>query len=56
LGITPIQLSLAFVLNYDFPVAAIIGSENADEMLSSIAATAVKLTDEQMKWLDLQTN
>lgn len=56
LGITPIQLSLAFVLNYDFPVAAIIGSENAEEMLASIEATTIKLTNEQMTWLDLRSN
>ncbi|NGP46191.1 aldo/keto reductase [Bacillaceae bacterium SIJ1] len=54
-GVSPIQISLAYVLNQSFPTAAIIGSENQEELTSSIASATIQLTTEEMNWLNLQS-
>lgn len=48
------QIALAYVLNQAFPTAAIIGPRNAEELQSSIASANIVLTEEEVKWLDLQ--
>ncbi|MDS9472501.1 aldo/keto reductase [Sporosarcina pasteurii] len=55
-GVETIQISLAYVLNQSFPTAAIIGPRNEKEMLSCKAATEIKLTEDEVKWLDLRTD
>ncbi len=52
-GVTPIQISLAFVLNQPFPTAAIIGPENVGELHSCNEALQILLTEEEMRFLDL---
>lgn len=54
-GVETIQISLAYVLNQSFPTAAIIGPQNYDELLSCKEASEIKLTEEEVRWLDLQT-
>lgn len=55
-GVETIQISLAYVLNQPFPTGAIIGPQNHKEMLSCKEATEIKLTTDELKWLDLRTN
>lgn len=54
LNCSPIQIALAYVLNQDFPIAAVIGSERLEELLSSFEGSKIKLTSEQMDYLDLK--
>jgi aryl-alcohol dehydrogenase-like predicted oxidoreductase len=54
-GVSPIQVSLAFVLNQKFPTSAVIGSENREEMESSVAADNIKLTQDELDYLDLKS-
>ncbi|MFC5467062.1 aldo/keto reductase [Lederbergia graminis] len=53
-GVETIQISLAYVLNQSFPAAAIIGPQNEKEMLSCREAAEIKLTEDEIKWLDLR--
>ncbi|MFS0727135.1 aldo/keto reductase [Paenibacillus sp. 1P07SE] len=53
-GVTTIQIALAYVLNQSFPTAALIGPRNEAEMISCSEATRIKLTPEEIKWLDLR--
>lgn len=53
-GVSPIQISLAYVLNQNFPTLAVIGSENQAEMDSSIAAANLSLTSAEVAYLDLK--
>lgn len=55
-GCTPIQLSLAYVLNQPFPTGAIIGSENQIELDFSLEAAKIRLTSQEIAYLDLKTN
>ena len=52
-GFEPIEIALAYVLNQDFPVFPLIGPRNLLETESSVNSLKVKLTMEEMKWLDL---
>ncbi|MFY0761468.1 aldo/keto reductase [Metabacillus dongyingensis] len=52
-GVTAIQIALAYVLNQPYPTAAIIGPENSEELMSSVAGSAIKLTAGEMNWLNL---
>lgn len=54
MGVETIQISLAYVLNQPFPTTAIIGAQNAKEMVSCQQAAKITLTDEQLEWLDLR--
>ncbi|MDR3564610.1 MAG: aldo/keto reductase [Negativicutes bacterium] len=52
--ITPTNIALAYVLNQQFPVCAIIGPHQTDNLLSSLRAMNIELTEEEMLWLDLK--
>lgn len=52
-GLTTIQIALAYVLNQPFPSAALIGPQNQQEMDSCKEGAAVKLTPQELAWLDL---
>lgn len=53
-GVETIQISLAYVLNQKFPTAAIIGPQNKQELVSCREAAEIKLTEEEIQWLDLR--
>ncbi|WP_067622655.1 aldo/keto reductase [Alicyclobacillus acidiphilus] len=55
-GLTTIQIALAYVLNQQFPTAAIIGPQNPEEMRSCREAADVSLTPEEVAWLDLSAD
>lgn len=52
LGVTPIQIALAYVLAQPFPVVPLIGPRRLVELDSSLAALKIKLTPQQVKWLE----
>ncbi len=52
LGVSPIQIALAYVLNQPLEVIPLIGPRGIGELESSIEATAITLTPEQVKWLE----
>ncbi|MGL5152608.1 MAG: aldo/keto reductase [Clostridium sp.] len=54
LGVTPIQVALAYVVNQKFPTGAAIGPEKMEELLSSVEGSKITLTEEQVNWLDLR--
>ncbi|MEG0669096.1 MAG: aldo/keto reductase [Clostridium sp.] len=54
LGVTPIQVALAYVVNQKFPTGAAIGPERMEELLSSYEGSKIVLTEEQVNWLDLK--
>ncbi|QCJ44303.1 aldo/keto reductase [Bacillus sp. S3] len=51
---SPIQIALSYVLNQSFPTAALIGSENKNELVSSISGASIELTPEEIHYLDLK--
>lgn len=52
--VSPIQVSLSYVLHQPFPTCAIIGPRNPDELQDSVAAMNLSLTPEEVEWLDLK--
>jgi aryl-alcohol dehydrogenase-like predicted oxidoreductase len=52
-GVTTIQIALAYVLNQSFPTCALIGARNEAEMQSCHQGTQIKLTADEVAWLDL---
>ena len=54
LGVKPIQIALAYVLNQDFPCCALIGPRTPMQLHDSLAAAHIQLTPDQVNWLDLR--
>ena len=52
-GVTAIQIALAYVLGQPFPTCALIGAQSEAELLSCDAGSRIKLTKDEMDWLDL---
>jgi aryl-alcohol dehydrogenase-like predicted oxidoreductase len=55
-GVATIQIALAYVLNQAFPTAAIIGARNEAEMRSCREAADIRLSHEEIEWLDLRSD
>ncbi|MBA3848185.1 MAG: aldo/keto reductase, partial [Planctomycetes bacterium] len=53
LGVTANNVALAYVLAQPFPIFCLTGPQNLDELRSTLPALAVKLTEDQVRWLDL---
>jgi aryl-alcohol dehydrogenase-like predicted oxidoreductase len=54
LGVAATAIALAYVLAQRFPTFALIGPRSIDETTSSTDAATVRLTSEQVEWLDLR--
>ena len=54
LGVAPTAIALAYVLAQPFPTFALIGPRSVEETRTSAAAATVRLTPEQVAWLDLR--
>lgn len=52
--VEPINIALAWVLCQKFPCFPLIGPRTLHELLSCLAALRVKLTDDEMAWLNLE--
>jgi aryl-alcohol dehydrogenase-like predicted oxidoreductase len=55
-GVTAIQIALAYVLNQPFPTCALIGPRDEAEMRSCQLGAQIKLSNEELAWLDLSKN
>ena len=44
---------MAFVLNQDLPMFPIVSSHRIEAMKENVEATKIKLTREELDWLDL---
>ena len=54
LGVSALQIALAYVVNQPFPCCAIIGPRNPMQMQDSVAAAQITLEQEHLDWLDLR--
>ncbi|WP_213523299.1 aldo/keto reductase [Paenibacillus sp. J31TS4] len=52
-GATTIEIALAYVLNQPFPTCALIGPQTKEEMHSCAAGAGIRLSREELDWLDL---
>jgi predicted dehydrogenase/aryl-alcohol dehydrogenase-like predicted oxidoreductase len=52
LGVSPIHIALAYVLAQRFPSIPLIGPRRLQELDDSIKALSIKLTPEQVRWLE----
>ncbi|MFD0693776.1 aldo/keto reductase [Paenibacillus sp. GCM10027628] len=52
-GVSTIQIALAYVLNQPFPTGALIGPRSEAEMKSCYEGAQLKLTPQELAWLDL---
>lgn len=50
------NVALAYVLNQDFPVCAIIGPQRVEHLLESLRAVGLELSEEEMLWISLQND
>jgi aryl-alcohol dehydrogenase-like predicted oxidoreductase len=54
-GFTPSQVALAWVLHQPLPVYAVIGPRTVAELEENVRALDVRITDEDVAWLDLRS-
>ncbi|TBL80316.1 aldo/keto reductase [Paenibacillus thalictri] len=52
-NVTMIQIALAYVLNQPFPTCALVGAQNIEELRSCEEGATLRLTREELEWLDL---
>ena len=52
LGCSPIHIALAYVIAQPFPVVPLIGPRTVAELEDSLSALQVKLSDEEVRWLE----
>jgi aryl-alcohol dehydrogenase-like predicted oxidoreductase len=55
-GVEPINIALAYVLNQDFPVAAIVGPRKVEELLSVVKVLDIQLSSEEIDYLALNAS
>jgi len=53
-GVTTIQIALAYVLNQPYPTCALIGAQRKEELLSCDEGATIKLSEQEIDWLDLK--
>lgn len=53
--VTANQIALAYVLNQPFPVFALIGPRSTAELMDSLPAMNITLTQEERRWLNLES-
>lgn len=54
LGLSTTQIALSYVLNQEFPTAAVIGVDNMEQLLSSYEGSKLKIEENKVKWLNLE--
>ena len=53
-GVQPINIALAYVLCQPFTAFALIGPRQISETVSTLGGLPVKLTPEELRWLNLE--
>ena len=54
LGVQPINIALAYVLCQPFPTWALVGPREISETVSTLGGASLKLTPQQLAWLNLE--
>jgi len=54
-GLTVPQIAMAYVMSQPLNVFALVGCQNGDEFRANLEAATVRLTPEEMAWLELKT-
>ena len=54
LGVQPINVALAYVLNQPFPQVALVGPRTLEELRTTLAGISIELSEKTMAWLDLR--
>ena len=54
MGVSALQIALAYVVNQPFPCSALIGPRTPMQLQDSVAGAQITLTPEQVAWLDLR--
>jgi aryl-alcohol dehydrogenase-like predicted oxidoreductase len=55
-GVQPVNIALAWVLHQPFPIFPIIGPRTCEELDASLDALGVRLSDEELAWLNLEAH
>jgi len=55
-GMTVPQIATAYIMNQPLNVFALVGVANGDEFRANVAACELKLTQEEVDWLDLRSD
>ncbi|MFN8433509.1 MAG: aldo/keto reductase [Anaerolineales bacterium] len=53
-GVTAAQIALAFVMNQPMNMFSVVGSHSIEKFKANIEAAELKLTSQELKWLDLK--
>lgn len=53
-GVLPINVALAYVLRQPFPTFSLIGPRTLEETRTSLPGLRVELTDDELRWLNLE--
>jgi aryl-alcohol dehydrogenase-like predicted oxidoreductase len=56
LGVSPINVALAYVLCQPFPTWALVGPRDISETVSTLGGLPVRLTPKQLSWLNLESD
>ncbi len=54
-GYSAVQVALAWVLHRPFTVLPVVGPHTEEELASCVAALSIKLTEPEIRWLNLET-
>ncbi|MHB0938224.1 MAG: aldo/keto reductase [Armatimonadota bacterium] len=54
-GVSALNIALAYVLNQPFPTFALVGPQTPTEVRTLMPALDITLTEEEMRWLNLET-
>ena len=54
MGVSAIQIALAYVVNQPFPCCALVGPRNPMQLQDSLDGAQIELSPEQVAWLDLR--
>jgi aryl-alcohol dehydrogenase-like predicted oxidoreductase len=55
-GLSAAQVALAYVMNQPMNIFVVVGPHSAEKFRANIEASEVKLTQEELDWLDLRTD
>lgn len=55
-GVEEINIALAYVLSQPFPIWTLVGPASISEVRSCFAALDIKLTPDELRWLNLEQN
>ncbi|MCB0118630.1 MAG: aldo/keto reductase [Anaerolineales bacterium] len=55
-GVTPAQMAVAFVMSQPMNMFAVVGSHSVQKFKANVEAAEIKLTQQEMDWLDLKVD